>query len=114
MLAGVNDGLEQAEQLGALLQGFDVTVNLIPWNPIYSPGIDFKAPGTQQLQTFHAALRHRFRIPCTIRQEKGSDIAGACGQLVIGQQTGPGLGTSGALKDIEDTLPPRLPSIAVV
>lgn len=35
MLRGVNDGPEQAHELGALLQGRDVVQNLIPWNPVY-------------------------------------------------------------------------------
>ena len=35
MLRDVNDGPEQAHQLGKLLQGRDVVQNLIPWNPVY-------------------------------------------------------------------------------
>jgi hypothetical protein len=41
-----------------------------------------------QVQEFHQVLRREFRIPCTIRQEKGRDIAGACGQLVIDYKQG--------------------------
>lgn len=43
MLRGVNDGEGEAHQLGALLQGRDMVLNLIPWNPIYSPDIAFEA-----------------------------------------------------------------------
>ena len=43
MLRGVNDGEVEAHQLGALLQGRDMVLNLIPWNPIYSPDIAFEA-----------------------------------------------------------------------
>lgn len=37
--ADVNCTPEHAHQLGALLKGRDVLVNLIPWNPILSPSI---------------------------------------------------------------------------
>lgn len=36
-----------------------------------------------QCDAFRGILREEFNMPCTIRQEKGSDIAGACGQLAI-------------------------------
>lgn len=36
-----------------------------------------------QCDAFRAILREEYATPCTIRQEKGSDIAGACGQLAI-------------------------------
>ena len=52
-------------------------VNLIPWNPIYSPTIDFQAPGEERLVAFHDIVRNTYGLHCTIRQEKGSDIAGA-------------------------------------
>lgn len=35
LLGDVNDGPEQAHELGALLRGRDVVQNLIPWNPVY-------------------------------------------------------------------------------
>ena len=38
--ADVNCTAEHAHQLGALLAGRDVLVNLIPWNPILSPSIE--------------------------------------------------------------------------
>jgi adenine C2-methylase RlmN of 23S rRNA A2503 and tRNA A37 len=36
-----------------------------------------------QCDAFRSVLKDEFNMPCTIRQEKGSDIAGACGQLAI-------------------------------
>ena len=42
MLAGVNDSAEQAHQLGRLLQGRDLVINLIPWNPVYSPDFSYE------------------------------------------------------------------------
>ena len=75
MLAGVNDQPEHAVQLSVLLRGFDVTLNLIPWNPIYSPGIAFEAPQPSALSHFRQLLVDR-GVPVTVRQEKGSDISG--------------------------------------
>lgn len=50
MLEGVNDGVEQAEELGVLLVGHSVTVNLIPWNPVLSPDMEFGAPGIERVR----------------------------------------------------------------
>ena len=44
-----------AHQLGALLRGRDVLVNLIPWNPILSPDIRCAGPG-QALHLMQACL----------------------------------------------------------
>ena len=60
-----------AHQLGQLLQGRDVVVNLIPWNPILSPGMEFEAPEGDSLARFHSILREQYALPCTVRQEKG-------------------------------------------
>ena len=40
LLAGVNDGAAQAEELAALLRKYDLRshVNLIPWNPVDESG----------------------------------------------------------------------------
>lgn len=74
-----------ARQLGELLFNFRsvVVINLIPWNPILSPTIDFVAPAPGATDTFHRILRHEYKLACTVRQEKGQDVAAACGQLVI-------------------------------
>lgn len=76
MLAGVNDGLEQAHELGQLLQGRDVVLNLIPWNPVYSPDFEFKAPVEGQVAEFQGIVRGQYGVHCTVRQEKGQDISG--------------------------------------
>eukprot|EP00879_Flechtneria_rotunda_P019220 GHRR01020181.1.p1 GENE.GHRR01020181.1~~GHRR01020181.1.p1 ORF type:complete len:189 (+),score=64.06 GHRR01020181.1:777-1343(+) len=91
MLAGVNDSVEQAHALGQLLQGNDILLNLLPWNPVYSPdGPHYAAPSAGRVQEFQSIVRSQYGIHCTVRQKKGQDIAGACGQLVIqhGQQGG--------------------------
>lgn len=117
MLHGVNDGEEQAHELGALMRDRDVTVNLIPWNPVYSPDIEFAAPGDERVNRFHSIMRKVYEVPCTIRKEKGQDISGACGQLVVEQRGvsnsaaaaaagGSVAGAAGkSIRDIEELLP---------
>jgi len=86
LLEGVNDGLLEAEQLGQLLQGRDVTLNLIPWNPVHSPAsseFGFGAPSPEAVSAFQRCLREKYGVFTTVRQEKGQDISGACGQLVL-------------------------------
>lgn len=43
----------------------------------------FEAPAPARVASFQAILRGVYGMHATVRQEKGSDIAGACGQLVI-------------------------------
>lgn len=121
MLNGVNDGEEQAHELGLLMRDRDVTVNLIPWNPVYSPDIEFAAPGDARVNAFHSIMRKVYKVPCTIRKEKGQDISGACGQLVVEQRGvgssaapagGGGASTGGASKSIRD-IEELLPRLAV-
>lgn len=88
---------EHARKLGILLQGRDVVINIIPWNPILSPGFPYEAPPTGEVETFLTILKNEYNLPATIRQEKGQDVAAACGQLVV--QTGIKCGN-----DVEDLL----------
>lgn len=76
MLYRVNDNPETAHELGRLLQGKDMIVNLIPWNPIYSPDMHFEAPGRERVADFHRIIRQEYGIFCTVRQEMGQDISG--------------------------------------
>lgn len=79
----VNCRAEHAHQMGKLLQGKDVVVNLIPWNPILSPAMDFKAPPDGVTAQFQSILKEYYSLPSTIRQEKGQDVNAACGQLAL-------------------------------
>lgn len=94
---GVNDAPAQAHELGALLQGRDVVVNLIPWNPVLSPEHDgpvFEAPAPGAVAAFQGIVRGSYGLHCTVRQEKGQDVAAACGQLVIQHRAAGGGGCS--------------------
>lgn len=89
---------EHAKQLGQLLQGRDVVVNVIPWNPILSPGFPYKAPPEDEVDEFLRILKQEYNLPATIRQEKGQDVAAACGQLVIQSNT------MSCQQDVEDLI----------
>ena len=67
MLNGVNDSPEVAQELGALIVGRNMIVNLIPWNPVYSPGMQFEAPGTQRVRMHLNVTCTMFR-PCATLQ----------------------------------------------
>jgi 23S rRNA (adenine2503-C2)-methyltransferase len=76
MLAGVNDGVEQARQLAALLDAKVFKVNLIPYNPTGA----FDGSSRRAIDAFKSVL-DRARLPATVRLTRGRDIAAACGQL---------------------------------
>jgi 23S rRNA (adenine2503-C2)-methyltransferase len=76
MLAGVNDRVEQARQLAALLDRRVFKVNLIPYNPTGA----FDGSSRNAIAAFKAVL-DRARIPATVRRTRGCDIDAACGQL---------------------------------
>jgi 23S rRNA (adenine2503-C2)-methyltransferase len=80
MLAGVNDKPDDARELADWLQGLDVHVNLIPYNPI-ATAPDRQTTERPQRDAFAAIVREAGFI-VTIRYSLGADIAAACGQLV--------------------------------
>jgi hypothetical protein len=81
LLSDLNDSSATAHELGALLQGLDVVLNVIPYNPT-SVIRAFEAPAEGAVQAFLAVVRS-YGVVCMLRQELGQDIDGACGQLVI-------------------------------
>lgn len=78
LIAGVNDSIQQAEQLAALLRGQPCHVNLIPVNPVRERNT--KRTDREQVEKFAATLVRR-GLSATVRRELGSDIDAACGQL---------------------------------
>ncbi len=78
MLAGVNDGLEQARQLASLLANRPAKVNLIPFNAF--PGSGFARSPQDVVDAFRQVLVRAGIITIT-RKTRGDDIAAACGQL---------------------------------
>jgi 23S rRNA (adenine2503-C2)-methyltransferase len=82
MLAGVNDSPGQARLLADLLRGRRMHVNLIPHNPIGLglSGRMYRPPGDEVVERFVGTLREG-GVVTHIRQARGQDIEGACGQL---------------------------------
>lgn len=80
LLSGINDRIEDAEELASLLKARQGSVNLIPYNPI--PGLTLSRPSTKQIEAYRACLDKR-GIANTCRYTKGKDIAASCGQLAL-------------------------------
>ncbi len=78
MLRGVNDSLQDADQLAALLLQRPAKVNLIPFNPF--PGNEFKRSHDETIMHFQKRLRDHGLV-ATTRRTRGDDIDAACGQL---------------------------------
>jgi 23S rRNA (adenine2503-C2)-methyltransferase len=76
MLRGVNDRVEQARALAALLDPKVFKVNLIPYNPTGT----YVGATRAAIDAFRAELAHA-RLPATVRLTRGRDIDAACGQL---------------------------------
>jgi 23S rRNA (adenine2503-C2)-methyltransferase len=86
LMAGVNDGVDQADRLGRLLAALRVPgggghaahVNLIPYNP--TPGIEFAPPSKGAVRRFRDAVAAT-GVPVSVRANRGVGIDAACGQL---------------------------------
>ncbi|BCS81507.1 23S rRNA (adenine(2503)-C(2))-methyltransferase RlmN [Anaerocellum diazotrophicum] len=78
LIDGINDSTECAQELGKILKGKLVHVNLIPINPVEEKG--FRRPSKEKIKTFFETLKS-YQIQVTIRRELGSSISAACGQL---------------------------------
>lgn len=78
LLAGVNDQVEHARRLIALLRGIPCKVNLIPFNP--SPLLPFARPERDDVERFQQLLLDA-RLTTSVRWSKALDVDGACGQL---------------------------------
>lgn len=74
----VNDFPEQARELADLLQGILCHVNLIPLNPVRE--FAYERPADDSIDRFREILLDK-GIECTVRQERGTGIEAACGQL---------------------------------
>ncbi len=78
LLQDTNDLPEHAHQLAHLIKGMLCHVNLIPWNPI--PGTPLSRSHRERVTAFQRIIQAA-GISCTVRVERGVDIAAACGQL---------------------------------
>jgi 23S rRNA (adenine2503-C2)-methyltransferase len=82
MIKDINDQAWRADLLGDVLQSYGdwgwVHVNLIPLNP--TPGSKWTASRPEDEREFVRRLIAK-GVPTTVRDTRGSDIDGACGQL---------------------------------
>ena len=78
LLKGVNEGMEQADQLAELLRPVRCKVNLIPFNPF--PGAGYRRPDDRSMRAFKMRLLDAGCI-AMLRVTRGRDIDAACGQL---------------------------------
>jgi 23S rRNA (adenine2503-C2)-methyltransferase len=78
LIRDINDQPWRADALGALLAGRLAHVNLIPLNP--TPGSKWTASAPGVMDEFVRRLESA-GVPVTVRDTRGSEIDGACGQL---------------------------------
>lgn len=78
MLRDVNDSLEDAHRLVALMHNIECKINLIMFNP--HEGTRFTASSMDQVEAFRNIIMQAQRV-CTIRDSRGDDEMAACGQL---------------------------------
>ena len=78
LLKNVNDSSKCAEDLAHLIRGMNCYVNIIPYNE--TNNIDYYRSDKNTIMNFYDILKKN-KINVTIRQEFGSNIDAACGQL---------------------------------
>jgi 23S rRNA (adenine2503-C2)-methyltransferase len=78
LIRDVNDQSWRADLLGKMLARKPAHVNLIPLNP--TPGSEWTASRKKDEQEFVRRIEAH-RVPVTVRDTRGREVAGACGQL---------------------------------
>lgn len=78
LIKGVNDTVEDAHRLAALLSSVKAKVNLIPFNP--HADSRFERPEEAVIEHFQQVLLSK-HYTVIVRRSKGLDISAACGQL---------------------------------
>ncbi|MDO4280855.1 MAG: 23S rRNA (adenine(2503)-C(2))-methyltransferase RlmN [Peptococcaceae bacterium] len=79
LIENVNDQKKHVDELKSLLKNLDCHINVIPVNTV-SHNKTLLRPDRQHIHRFIEMLRAA-GIGASVRQEKGADINGACGQL---------------------------------
>jgi 23S rRNA (adenine2503-C2)-methyltransferase len=82
LIRDVNDQAWRADLLGRLLKGKLAHVNLIPLNP--TPGSKWTASAPEDQDEFVRRLEFH-GVPVTVRDTRGREIDGACGQLAAAE-----------------------------
>jgi 23S rRNA (adenine2503-C2)-methyltransferase len=98
LLGGVNDSVEQAEQLADLLMKHElrrVQINLIPHNP--AEQLDYHPSSPEQVMLFKETLES-LGVSAYVRTPRGRDIYAACGQLAAKEIQGSIMSDANELK----------------
>jgi len=83
LIKDVNDQAWRADLLGRLLKNRNAHVNLIPLNP--TPGSKWTASRKEDERAFVRTLEN-YGVPVTVRDTRGREIDGACGQLAAAEK----------------------------
>ena len=78
LMEGINDHEEHATELASKLVNTATHVNLVPYNPINTEKL--RRPSMNRINRFAKILNEQ-GVNTTIRHERGTEIAAACGQL---------------------------------
>jgi 23S rRNA (adenine2503-C2)-methyltransferase len=84
LIRDINDQAWRADLLGRLLKNKNAHVNLIPLNP--TPGSKWTASRPEDERAF-VELLESYGVPVTVRDTRGREIDGACGQLAASEAT---------------------------
>jgi 23S rRNA (adenine2503-C2)-methyltransferase len=82
LIRDINDQQWRADLLGRLLKNRHAHVNLIPLNP--TPGSKWTASRKEDERAFVRTLEN-YGVPVTVRDTRGREIDGACGQLAAAE-----------------------------
>ena len=85
LIEGQNDSADHARAVGRLLHGLPAQVNLIPLTP--TAGYAGSPTRTDAARHFQHILKEEFKLPSTVRQRRGIDIAAGCGQLAVAERS---------------------------
>ena len=86
LVRDINDQSWRADLLGRLLKNRNAHVNLIPLNP--TPGSKWTASRREDEAEFVRILES-YGVPVTVRDTRGREIDGACGQLAAAEKASP-------------------------
>lgn len=78
LLAGINDGDDELERIGTLLQGRYAMMNFIPYNT--NEGLPYRRPDGERAAEMARVLNRR-GVLTRLRWSAGQEIDGGCGQL---------------------------------
>ena len=86
LIRDINDQSWRSDLLGRLLKNRNAHVNLIPLNP--TPGSKWTASRREDEAEFVRILES-YGVPVTVRDTRGREIDGACGQLAAAEKVTP-------------------------